>query len=162
MKKSLTHLFCGAALALTGTLMADGAEKSVVVIMTDGSQRGETLANVDRITLGTSALTLESVGGASQTVDYADIDRVLIGAEWSAIQQITAPGEVAVWPTATDGPVNISGLQPGESVTVYDLKGATVATAAATTGVTTVSLGSLPTGIYILTARNQSVKIVKK
>ena len=55
---------------MAGTLCADAAEKAVVVISTDGTQRQETLANVDRIEIGVNSLTLKTTSGGSQTVAY--------------------------------------------------------------------------------------------
>ncbi|MDE6418771.1 MAG: T9SS type A sorting domain-containing protein, partial [Duncaniella sp.] len=136
-------------------------EKVVVVIGTDGSQRQELLADVARIEIGPSSLTLMSAGGTNETFDYSAIDRVLIGAEWNAVKQLTTEGEIAVWPTVTTDIVNISGLNEGDAVTVFDLKGSTVVKASATEGLTTVNLAGLPAGLYVVTANNKSVKIIK-
>ncbi len=162
MKHFLTKILCGAAIMMAGTLCADAAEKAVVVISTDGTQRQETLANVDRIEIGVNSLTLKTTSGGSQTVAYNELDRILVGAEYSAIQQITTPDEVAVWPTVTSDLLNISGLKAGQAVAVYDLKGAIALKAVVTDGLTTLSLAALPSGAYIVNAGEHSVKIIKK
>ena len=163
MNHIFTKLLCGISLGMA-CVMSVAAEdrKAVVVISTDGSQREEVLENIDRIELGATSLTLKCVGGSGETVDYSKIDRMLIGAEWTAIKKLTAPGEVAVWPLTTTDAVNVSGLTEGETVTVFDLKGVAAAQAVASEGVTSVSLSRLPAGVYVVTARKQSVKIIKK
>lgn len=162
MKHFLTQVLCGAALTLASAGLADAAEKAVVVISADGTQRQELLTNVDRIEIGETSLTLKTAGGETRTTAYDELDRVLIGTEYSAIQQITSPGDIAIWPTVTSDNLNVSGLRAGDAVTVYDLRGSLAVRATATDGVTTVSLASLPTGAYIVTAGNHSVKIIKK
>ena len=163
MKHIYTKLLCSLAIG-TACVLSAAAEgkKAVVVISTDGSQRQEVLDNVERIEIGATALTLKSVGGASETVDYTDIDRMIIGAEWTAIRSITAPGEIAVWPVATTDIVNISGLTADTPIVVFDIKGATALQTVAAEGVTSISLGHLPSGAYVVTTGNRSVKISKK
>lgn len=150
-------------LMATGSGVAQAAgEKSVVILSADGSQRHELLSDVDRIQLGAASLTLTTVNGKSETVDYKDIDRILIGAEWTAVKELTHQGEIAVWPTATTDIVNVSGLNAGDIVTVTDLKGAAVASTHASGELASLRLGPLPAGMYVLTVKNKSVKIIKK
>ncbi|MBD5254291.1 MAG: T9SS type A sorting domain-containing protein [Barnesiella sp.] len=161
MKHIYTKMLCGLAFGASCVLSAS-ADKGVVVISTDGSQYEVTLADVNRIEIGSTALTLQSKSGSGETVSYSDIDRVLIGAEVSAVQNIIAPDEVAVWPTVTTDLLNVTGLTAGAPVTVVDIKGATVLRTVANEGVTTLSLSQLPAGLYIVTVNTQSVKIIKK
>ncbi len=158
-------LLCTLFLAATSFLgaAANDNEKAVVVISADGTQRQEAIKNIDRIDLGADALTLKLTDGKSESFDYAKIDRILVNSEWTAIREIAAPGEIAVWPTQTDGPVHVSGLAEGQQVTVTNLKGATIlSTTAPADGPATLNLASQPAGIYILSANNHSVKIIKK
>ena len=141
---------------------AAAEDKAVIIISTDGSQRQEAIKDLDRIELGAKELTLKSTDGATETFDYAAIDRILVNAEWDSVKEIAGADEIAVWPAQTSGPVNISGLSAGQPVTVTNLKGATVISAQASEGLTTVNLAAQPAGIYIVTAANHSVKIIKK
>ena len=160
MKHIYTKMLCVLALGMASAMSAS-ADKGVVVISTDGTERYVTLADIDRIQIGQNSLTVQCVNGTSQTVPYKDIDRVLVGASTSSVSSITAPGEIAVWPTATTDIVNISGLAAGETVAVFDIKGATVLKGISAEGLTTLSLGHLPAGIYVLAVNGKSVKIIK-
>lgn len=162
MRKFYTKLLCGLVLGASFVAGASAQEKAVVVISTDGSMRQEVLTNVDRIEIGATSLTLKSAGGESETVDYKDLDRVLIGAEWSEVKQITSENEIAVWPTLTTDVVNISGLNAGEAIEVVALNGANALKAVAADGLTTLNLRSLPAGVYIVNVKKHSVKIIKK
>lgn len=155
-------LICSLALAAACFIGAAAEEKAVVIVSTDGSQRQEAIKDLDRIELGEKSVTLKSTDGNAETFAYASIDRILVDAEWTAVKAIAAADEIAVWPVETSGPVNISGLREGQTVTVANLKGATIISAPAAEGLTTISLASQPAGIYIVTAANHSVKIIKK
>ncbi|MDE7466793.1 MAG: T9SS type A sorting domain-containing protein [Muribaculaceae bacterium] len=160
----MKHLNTQICSAVFGLVMATGtvwAEKAVVVVGVDGTQRAEMISDIDRINIGNSALTIVSTDNQSTTINYSDIDRVLIGEEWKAVQDITAPGELAVWPTMTTTTVNISGASAGDPIKVFNLDGAAVIATEAADGLTTIDISAQPAGIYILTVHNQSVKIVK-
>lgn len=156
-------LLCTLFLAATSLSGAAANDKAVVVISTDGTQRQEAIKDLDRIELGTEAVTLKLTDGQSESFDYAKIDRILVNSEWSAVRALAKADEIAVWPAQTSGPVHISGLAEGQTVTVTNLKGAKVLSASASAeGLTTLDLAAQPAGIYILSAANHSVKIIKK
>lgn len=157
-----TKLLLSIAFAAACLISAAAEDKAVIIIATDGSQRQESITNLDRIELGDKGVTLKTTAGRTETFDYAAIDRILVNAEWDSVKEIASADEIAVWPAQTSGPVNISGLRAGQAVTISNLKGATVISAQATEGLTTVNLSAQPAGIYIVTAANHSVKIIKK
>ncbi|MBD5239360.1 MAG: T9SS type A sorting domain-containing protein [Bacteroidales bacterium] len=159
MKAKVLSTIILAASCLMG---ASAEDKAVVIISTDGSQRREAIKDIDRIELGDKGVTLKLSDGKAEEFEFAAIDRILVNAEWDAIKNIAAEGEIAVWPTQTSGPVNISGLSNGQKITVSNLKGAAVISTVASDELTTISLASQPDGIYIVSVANQSVKIIKK
>ncbi len=162
MKQSYLKLLIVVVMTMSVSVIRAAGDKAVVLISADGSQRQEILTNVDRITLDASSLTLTTIDGKSETVAYNDIDRILIGSEWTSVKQLTVNGEIAVWPTSTTDIVNVGGIEPGERVMITDTKGATVVNAQASDEIISVSLSHLPSGLYILTVKDKSVKIIKK
>lgn len=153
-------LFAGLALSAT---LGMNAEKGVILIDSDGNQRQMTLAEVKRVDIGTSGLTLHHVDGSSSAHEYANIDRLLIGAETTSVKNLMSDGEIAVWPTRTSSSVNVTGAKPATAVSVHSLNGALVCTAQADSeGSATVDLSSSNTGVYIITVGSHSVKIVKE
>lgn len=150
------------SLALCAVLGAH-AEKGVILIDSDGNQRQMTLAEVKRVDIGTSGLTLHHVDGSSSAHEYANIDRLLIGAETTSVKKLMAEGDIAVWPTRTSALVNVTGANPATTVTVHSLSGALVSSAQTDAdGSATVDLSSSNTGVYIITIGSHSVKIVKE
>lgn len=151
-----------AGLALSATLGMK-AEKGVILIDSDGNQRQMTLAEVKRVEIGTSGLTLQHVDGSSSAYEYANIDRLLIGAETTTVKNLMSEGEIAVWPTRTSSSVNITGAKQATTVSVHSLNGAPVcSTQADSDGSATVDLSSSNAGVYIITVGSHSVKIVKE
>lgn len=164
MNLRLKNLFgCLAMLiALIAAPMAK-AEKSVVVVSKDGTQTGLALDKVHKIEIKTDGIVLHGTDATTTTVAHADLDRVLIGSEWSSIKGTLAEGNVAVWPTLATDVVNAGGFAEGTAVTVFDLNGAALASARTNAdGLATVSIAHLTPGMYIVKAGDKSVKIVKK
>ena len=162
MKHICTQMLCGLALGAFCTFgAAADAEKGVIVISTDGNQVEASFAAIDRIEIGNSGLTLERRNGENTSMSFSDIDKILIGSELSGLRQIDSNDQFAVWPTVTDGELNISGLPAGETVTLLDVNGATVVPTSVAEGLNTLSIASLPAGIYIVSSNNKSVKIIK-
>ncbi|MDO4320238.1 MAG: hypothetical protein Q4C34_06635 [Bacteroidales bacterium] len=162
MKNPLKSLIGGAVMAIAVALPAVlHAEQSVVVVAADGTETVVTLADVQRIDIGAEGLTLHHAAGES-SVAFADLDRVLIGAERAAVKDIMTGGDIAFWPTTTSTTVNVTGLAPGAHVTAHSLAGALVAAADADTdGNAVIDLTGAAGGVYIVSAADRSVKIIK-
>lgn len=142
--------------------LAAKSELAVVVVSADGTRTPHALAVVDRIDIGSDALTIHRADGTTQSSAYADIDRVLLGVEWDSVKDLLGSGDIAVWPTRTQGAVHIGALEAGTIATAYTLGGAEAATATAgTDGIATLDLGAAPAGVYIVAAAGKSVKVVK-
>ncbi len=158
-------LVCGTAsvmLFLAGTFSAAAADKAVVVIGKDGSQHEVLLNAVSRIEVGTEYITLHEAEGNSTQHAISDIDRIMVGTESTSIKEIVSKGNVAVWPTVTDGLVNVAGATAGAEVKVYDLNGALVQSATASEGNATINLSGAKSGMYVVSVAGNTVKIIKK
>lgn len=164
MKHNYTKFLAGALVAISAMLSPVGvsAEQGVVVIAKDGSQTEMTLANVERIDIGESGITLRHSGGEPSEIAYTDLDRVLIGAEVNGVKDLVADGGIAVWPTRVTSTVNVTGITPGTAVSVHSIGGALVATATAGDDTASVDLSSAAPGVYIVTIGKHSVKIIKE
>lgn len=136
------------SLAVAAALAASAqGGKGIVVMTADGTIHEAVLAEVSRIDIGADALTVHRADGSECTHAYADIDRVLIGAETSGVDRVTVEAE----------------LTDGDTVTVTDINGRTVATGTVVDGTAEVSLSRLPAGIYLISSGNRpAVKIIKK
>lgn len=75
---------------------------------------------------------------------------------------LTSDGKVAFATHIVDGTLWVSGTTQGESVTLYNLSGAVVATAKAAAQSTSFNVESLPAGVYIVKTAAGTQKILKR
>lgn len=62
----------------------------------------------------------------------------------------------------TDNMIVVTGLADNDVVSLYDVKGAKVASSKSVGGVVSLSIGNLPKGVYVVKSKNVSYKIVRK
>lgn len=157
IKKSLLAF----AVAFPVMAMAEGGD-AVVVIAKDGSTFEVQISQVDRIGFGSTQLTVSTTGGETDAIDYKDVDRVLIGAKRQGIADLTAGGNIAVWPTVVESAVNIAGAPAGTPVRVFTSGGALVGSAVCGETGTSLDISAAPSGVCIVAVGDKSVKIIKK
>ena len=108
---------------------------------------------VSRITFDGDNVVLHFVGGDSQT---ADMDAVVVGFEYSTTVSVN------VLRGTVGNSLNLSGIDEGTVVTIYDAQGKTVATTTASQAKAVFSVSTLKSGVYVLKAGRQAVKFIKK
>lgn len=164
LSKLLTTITLLAVAAAPVAMKADGV--GVAIVKSDGSVHNVELLHIDRIAIGPDAVTLHHRVGESVSHDIADIERIDIGVNvvTAGIDEITAAGDIAVWPTLVETALNVKGAPAEARISVYTLAGVLAATAAAdAAGAATLDLSALAPGAYIVAIDgNHSVKIVKK
>lgn len=141
------------------------AERAVVVISKDGTTREVALADVARIDIGQGKLTLHTSAGEANDLAYESLDRMLIGADMgtSSISSILKDGEIAIWPTLVTSDIHVSGVEAGSTISVYSAGGVKVASAKADDeGNASIDISGAASGVYVVSAGNHSVKIMKK
>ncbi len=156
----LTVKFLLASALLCTSMAGARADQGVMVVAKDGSTTSLTLPEVKRIDIGAEAVTLHSAQG-STTVPLSELDHIKIGTEVSSVQTLLKEGEIAVWPTRVTDYVNVTGLAPESTVTIYSVSGALAASATASDGTARLDLSGAAAGIYIVNTGDRSVKIIK-
>jgi len=150
------------AIMAIGVVSASASGDSVVILAKDGTSYTAKMAEVKKIDLGVTGLVLTTTAGGEATYAYADVDRILIGADAAGITDVVAGGEIAVWPTVVTDVVNVAGAEAGTPVKVFALNGSLVASATASDGTLTVNMAGAPSGVCIVAIGDKSVKIIKK
>lgn len=159
--KKLVGVITLALAAMPMTALAD-AQQAVVVVSADGSSREIALPEIARIDIADGGLTLHSRSGESSEIPYGSLDRVIIGAEFTAVDKVLGKGDVAVWPTLVTTSVNVAGLAEGTTVNVYTVGGQLFSSSQADSdGRATIDMTRAAAGIYVVAAGNHSVKVVK-
>ncbi len=166
MKKLFTQLIrpalAIAAAVAVSVLPARADGDSVIILAKDGTSCTAKIADVKSIELGSDGLVLNTKNESPATYLYADIDRILIGAQAGGIEGITADGSIAIWPTAVTSTLNVAGAKAGTPVRIYGVNGSLVASATASDGTLSIDLSSAPAGVCIVNVGTKTVKIIKK
>lgn len=158
----LTLLMAVMAVGSIFSLRAEDSGEYLVVIPQSGEQYTVKMTDVDRITLDANQVVVSTNSGQTKSYAYGDVDRILIGANSSGIRDITAHGNIAVWPTIVTSTLHIAGAEAGTSVKVFDVSGKLVAQSTTTADTLELSLGNAPAGICIVCVGKHTVRIVKK
>lgn len=163
MKKHLK--LCLAVLMLAAAAGQARADKAVVVVGKDGDRTVVALNDIRRIDIEPAGIRIHKADGTSSEHGHSGIDRILIGADNTAVKSMLAErrGSIAVWPSVTDGPVSVAGLEPGDKVEVFDTDGRQIAVCQADSeGIATLDISRAKAGICIVNAAGKSVKVVKQ
>ena len=164
--KRLLRLLLLSTTAAAMPMMAETAGKGVVVISKDGSRHEVALSDVRRIDIGQTGVTVNHRDGESHERKFEEIDRILIGSAVAGIEDVVKDGDVAVWPTVTDGPVNIAGLADGTQIEfknrVLGLAGNIIAEHVSQGDVAKIDLAAAVSGVYVVSFGKESVKVIKK
>lgn len=163
MNKTFKHFLSAVVIAAATALTAQAAGPiGVAVLGADGSRTERALADIDRVEIGTDGVTVHALG-EQHKVAYEDLDRLLIGIKTSSVDRILPDGGIAVWPTKVTDRLSVAGLAEGDVVAVAALSGAVVATAKADAeGHATISLADAAAGVYVVSVKSFSTKIVKQ
>ncbi len=114
---------------------------------------------VTEMTFAGNDVTLTYEGGTTETLD---ISAVVL--EFQKSQATTGLNNLQVAKTHTivGNELTICGTTNGDVVDIFNLQGAKVATQKANSNTTTISVGELQSGLYLLRTSNYIVKFVKK
>lgn len=149
MKKFLLS----ACLLATSSLAAFAAATQTITV------NGQTVEGkmVTQITFSGDQATLTFDDSSTQT---EAIDLINIAFAYTA----DGIGRVNLFEVSgiVDGNLQISGLNAGTTLRIYDTTGRSRAAATATQGVTSVDVSRLSSGVYIVRAGKQVIKFMKK
>lgn len=145
-----------------GTAKAD-AQSTVkgVVIETAGGQRTEySLTDTPKLTYDGTTVTLTTTK-VSVYFTASFIEKVMLTDISSTGIDEVENGRSDI--LLSNDEVRMSGLADGESVALYNVNGTLLSTWKATcTGELTISLSDLQQGVYIIKAKHQSFKVIRK
>ena len=165
MKHSILHCLRKAAFfsaLATMPAIASAQGNSVVMLAKDGTTYELALDRVSTIDFKSTEVLLNGKGGEVKAMPYADIKKIIIGSDGAGLTELTANGEIAVWPSPTTGPLQITGVETGTRILAYDQKGILVASATAADTTVALDITNATTGIVVLKIGDKTVKVIKK
>ena len=158
MKKKVVNLLALVALLLPSSVMADPV-KCLVLTESNGAVSKIALADAPVLTYSGSDMIV-SCGGQTLTVGLDGLKLTYGEMELTRIDDIAERPADAARQQLSFGEAGFEGLQPGALVSVYSIDGKMLSTVKADQdGRASVSLNSLPKGVYILRTPSRSIKV---
>lgn len=161
MAKFKSSWFAAVALALLTSLGAQADDTETWLVVEQGASHSPfAISGVQRVNFGDDALTVVEADKES-AFDYTTVSRISFTQnEPSAIDK-PATSSNTLKLSSNDGCLTVAGLDAPTQLSLYSQSGASVMQINGYQGAS-VSLSSLPNGIYVLKVNNQTFKIVKK
>lgn len=148
-------LFCGAS------LVASAGDSKINVLYLDGQRHEMLMESVAKLEIDGDDVVLVGNDGvmlASHKIN--DIDKIELNASTSGVGEAAAKGSVKV---VSDGySVTAEGMTDGKMLEMYTAAGKLVSKTVAHNGTATIDATSLPSGVYVIKAQGQTLKVVKK
>lgn len=151
--KKLFIIIILAVLTIPATAQQMVVEKAV------GESEAITLDNLKQMTFDGTTVNIEQTDGSKSSIGMGDISRIYFG-DLSSITGIGQEEERLVEYISHDE-IAINS-DAGSVVTVYSATGAQLLTKRLGSRAGTISIASLPRGIYIVQANSQTEKIIKR
>lgn len=129
----------------------------LVVQLNDGSSASFQLAKHPKITFLGEVMNIVSET-SSMEFNLSDVKNYLFSNVPTSIDEVSEESDVAV----NENMLTVSGVSNNTTVRIYNTSGVEVVSATAIAGSCSVSLHSLPCGIYIVTYNNTTFKFFKK
>lgn len=159
----MRKFFFSVALSLAA-VVAGAAPTMTVKPLDHGELAKYQVADVQRIDLTDNRQAVVVLKDGS-TARYSTRDYLLVftPVETDGIQEVEAAlqvDELRVW--ADETAVYIAGARPGSALALFNVGGMMLARGTAVDGISRIDMGNLDSGIYIVRAGNQAVKIIKQ
>lgn len=144
------------AIALFATSSAFATDYYLYLDDTSGNETSWAVSGLQKLTFSGSNVLIHQIGGTTSTYPMSGISRLHFETTPTAISSIEAEGG-----TLFDGTSLKVNAKSGSIVSIYSASGTLVsASIVGSDGI--VSIGSLPSGVYLVKTGNVTSKIMKK
>lgn len=158
MKKSY---FLSALLSLGMWLGAEAQTGKVDVLYVDGTSHEVSISKVAKLQVqGDDVVLLGSDDAAIATHKVADIEKINLTATTSSISKQSDSSRIVF--RSNGNTVSAEGIANGETLEIFSTNGQLLAKATARSGKATADVASLPSGVYVVKAQGQKLKMVKR
>ena len=153
MKKLLTLL-----ILVLATLSVPA--QHIIVLKTGNASQAVELQKFRRMTFAGTTVNIMQTDGTVASADMSDITRIYFG-DYTGIKNIDFNGgkELVSYISSDEIAVN---CEAGNEIAIYNVSGTMVLKEIQDSDGGSVSIANLPKGIYLLHAKGQTVKIIKR
>ena len=146
---------------LLGSLTASAQEGKINVLYLDGAAHEVQMSQVAKLTVADGNMMLMDKSGETvATHEINKVDKIELTGSATAINQLTKQSAITI--RSNGYAITAEGMTDGKTLEVYTTGGSLVATAVAREGKATIDMAQLTTGVYVVKAEGQSLKVVKR
>ena len=158
-KKTLSLLAFLVFCSWTSELLA----QNLVIKLNNGTQNSELLNTLQKLSFENGNMHVSFKTGSTDSYNLAEIQKLYFGLETSVAElPLQADTKLSISPNPVSEMARIQNIPEGTSeLKIYRMDGKLVLQASAILENGTLNLGNLPSGIYLLIAKNQSLKFIK-
>lgn len=160
MKKYIMAAVCLAA-ALTGARATTAVVPYFLCVNTnDGNTVKYEFLDTPVASFSGENMTITLATEEQIVFPMADVASITLLPDYSGVSEVSRPADILV--SISRDMINISGLEAGTAVNVYDMRGAAVLAARADNdGNAALSTAALSKGVYVVSASRHSFKFIK-
>ncbi len=141
------------------SLATAATAQHIVVKTVEGEDKVFTLKHLKQITFDGTTVNIEQTDGTKSSASMGDIERIYFS-DLSSIADINSQDDKLVDYISSDE-ISINS-EAGSMIAIYSLTGVQLLTGRIGAQGETVSITSLPQGIYIVKANERTTKIIKR
>jgi hypothetical protein len=158
-KKTLSLLAFLVFWSWTSELLA----QNLVIKLNNGTQNSELLNTLQKLSFESGNMIVSFKTGSTDSYNLAEIQKLYFGLETSVAElPLQADTKLSISPNPVSEMARIQNIPEGTSeLKIYRMDGKLVMQSSAILENGTLNLGNLPSGIYLLIAKNQSLKFIK-
>ena len=162
MKKKITFIMLAAAFFLSHSI---AEEQMLVVKLKNGTEKGQSLSNVQKITFNANSMTIVLKDGRTDVSTLSGVQKILFSQK-TGIEEIAGNnnallGSLSIYPNPVQDILFVEGVERNTTIRIFNVKGVLFQTVLAKEETEQLNVSTLPQGIYILQAGNQAVKFIK-
>jgi hypothetical protein len=165
MNRKIIILSVTALMLCVGTMQAQ--ETSLLVHGSDGTPQSFALGSINKITFSGGKMNVLPTSGTAESIALSEISQLTFAAVGNGGTGIslTDVSELRLYPNPVRDELFVAGDTEIESIAVFNLSGSMLLRTKVQSATATLSLGFLPTGIYVIQVKRANAvntqKIIK-
>lgn len=135
-------------------------DANIVIEMNDNSSQTIAFDQLSRITFSGTTVNIEQFNGNTIKSDMSDILRIATYANNTGISSAILEGNELLQYISSDE-ISIN-CNAGETIAIYNINGSKILTRRQTADGGSISIATLPKGIYLIRANGKTAKFIKR
>ena len=140
--------------------MLPAFSQRIVIEKSNNATQAVDLHNFQRITFNGGVLNILQTNGAATSTEMSDIVRIYFD-DYTRINEVNFNDDKELVAYISPDEIAVN-CEAGEEIAIYNISGIAVLKERQSSEGGSISIANLPKGLYLLRAKNQTVKILKR